>query len=113
MFIVPVPTTSGYYNLVLQFQDGKHVLFTTSEEFQRNSTNAIPVFIVTFFDELAAEKDLVLFRGDVIQPFLELSTARFLLDYIERFYTEPDKFQWVERFNHNPSEFNFDLFRKL
>lgn len=109
-FIAPLRRGEGFFNLVLQAQDQKQVLFTSLELFRKSPATAPAYYCITTFDELLEDKGLALLRGDVISAEISRVDAEFLLHYLRSFYTDADQFQWVEKFNHKSREFDFDEF---
>ena len=60
MFIVPVmKSEASYFNLVSQFQDGKHCLLTQLDAYRQNPSNASPAMVTTVYEELVAEKGIL------------------------------------------------------
>jgi ATP synthase F1 complex assembly factor 1 len=112
MFIVPVmKNESSYFNLISQFQDGKHCLLTSLDTFRTNPSSASPMMVATVYDELVQEKSIALMRGDIINR-LEISRADAskILKLLRHFYT--NKFEIVRQFNLNPREFDYDEFMR-
>ncbi|GIX61917.1 ATP synthase mitochondrial F1 complex assembly factor 1 [Babesia caballi] len=113
MFILPVQVDRrGTYNMVLQYVDTKSVLFTSVDSFKvLGMERSPPYFILTFFDELVAQKNIVLVRGDIVNPKdVSKVNAKRLMEATVRFYTDMNLYHWVEGFNHRPREFIFDQF---
>ncbi|CEM16915.1 unnamed protein product [Vitrella brassicaformis CCMP3155] len=104
---VQLQGTQGFRTLVLQFQDKKHILYTSLEEFQRDAQAASPHLIVTVFDDLLASKQLALLRVDILAADIDRLQAKRVLDYTRRFYTDGALFRWVESFNHRARGFDF------
>lgn len=112
VFIIPVPTPSGFYNVFSQFQDSRQVLFTQLELFRTMQSRAPPFFVLTFFDELSVKKGVVLVRGDIVSHNLRKHEAEHILCQTKGFYIEADMYKWVETFNHRPRNFDFNEFKK-
>lgn len=115
MFLVPVMKTgesNGYFNLVSQFQDGKHCLLTDLHTFSSNPSAASPMMVMTVYDELVKEKQLALLRGDIINQLdiTRVDAAR-ILKYLRVFYT--NHFPLVQKFNHSPRDFDYNEFLNL
>jgi ATP synthase F1 complex assembly factor 1 len=110
MFIVPVMKgEAAYFNLISQFQDGKHCLFTSLDSFKESPHSASPMMVSTVYDELVAEKGIALLRGDIINR-LEISRqeAQKILKFIRHMYI--NKFELVKRFNLEPRSFDYNEF---
>jgi ATP synthase F1 complex assembly factor 1 len=110
MFIVPVMKgDSSYFNLVSQFQDGKHCLLTSLEAYRSDPNDVSPMLVTTVYDELITEKGIALLRGDIINR-LEISREDALigLKFLRHVYVS--KFELVKKFNLEPRLFNYDSF---
>ena len=111
MFLLPVLKSGGaaYFNLVSQYQDGKHCLLTSLDAFKLNPAAAPPMMVSTIYDDLVHEKGIALVRGDIINR-LEISAeeARRILKFMRYFYV--NKFDLVKRFNLEPREFDYEGF---
>ena len=46
------------------------------EDYKKHGTNATPYFILTLFDELLFQKELVLIRGDIINYKINKEEAK-------------------------------------
>lgn len=114
IFLVPLfkPGGSAYFNLVSQFQDGKHCLLTGLDAFRLDPTSAAPMMVSTIYDELISEKEIALVRGDIINR-LEISRddAQRILKFIRHFYI--NKFDIVRKFNLDARNFDYEDFMKL
>jgi ATP synthase F1 complex assembly factor 1 len=110
MFIIPVMKGEGaYFNLVSQFQDGRHCLFTSLENFRRDPANSSPMMVMTIYDELVIEKGIALIRGDVINSLeITRADAQDAIKFLRHAYI--NRFDEVKRFNRNPREFDFNDF---
>ena len=112
MFIVPVmkgADQSAYFNLLSQFQDGKHCLFTSLDAFKQNPNNASPMMVSTVYDELVTEKGVALLRGDIIsQVDISRDDAVRILKFIRHMYI--NKFELVKKFNLQPRSFDYNEF---
>ncbi|KAF5729148.1 hypothetical protein HS088_TW21G01306 [Tripterygium wilfordii] len=64
-FVIPLWRGSGYTKMFGQVQM-PHMLFTGLEDYKARGTQASPYFTVTFYNEFAEDKDLVLIHGDVV-----------------------------------------------
>jgi len=92
-----------------------HMLFTGLEDYKARGTQASPYYTVSFYTEFAESKDLVLIRGDVVfTSKLTDSEAKWLVETAQSFYLNDVRYKLVERFNKDPSEFEFkDVLRAL
>ena len=72
--------------LVTQFQD-KSCFMTSLEDFQRDPSTAQPYLVFTMYDELAAEKGMVLVRADICHMSLSTADAEKLTNQLIRHYT--------------------------
>lgn len=113
MFLVPVMKSgeqTGYFNLVSQFQDGKHCLLTDVESFRAgNAATASPMMVMTVYDELVKEKQVALLRGDIINRLdISQDEAMRIMKYLRTFYT--NHFGLVQKFNKSPREFDYNEF---
>ena len=110
MFIVPVMKgEASYFNLLSQFQDGRHCLLTSLDSYKEDPSNASPMMVSTVYDELVPEKGIALLRGDIINR-LEISRqeGQKILKFIRHMYI--NKFELVKRFNLEPRSFDYNDF---
>lgn len=85
-----------------------HMLFTGLEDYKAKGTQAAPYFAVTYYNEFAESKDMVLIRGDVVMPSkLSDSEAKWLLETTQSFYVNDTRYKLVERFNRQTHDFEF------
>ncbi|TMW66772.1 hypothetical protein Poli38472_014084 [Pythium oligandrum] len=108
-FIFPVYRQGGFFNMLCQFQD-KCFLVTYLEAFKENPALAPPCVTVSLFDDLLAEKDVGLLRADVVNMLDKAETEK-LLNQLLRSYSNEKLYDWVDKFNNRPNEFDFDAFR--
>ncbi|CAI5536436.1 unnamed protein product [Closterium sp. Naga37s-1] len=107
MFVLPVARSKGFVTMLAQAQM-PHLLFTGLEDFKVRGPSAAPFFTVTHYPDLAAEKGVVLVRGDVVLPNkMNDDEARTLLRDLHSFYTEDSRYHHVEAFNKRPDEFDY------
>lgn len=113
-FVIPLWRGSGYITMFVQVQT-PHMLFTGLEDYKARGTQASPYYTVSFYTEFAESKDLVLIRGDVVfTSKLTDSEAKWLVETAQSFYLNDVRYKLVERFNKDPSEFEFkDVLRAL
>ena len=105
MFVFPVERSDGNFVMLSQVQE-QHCILTMLDEYKLNPTNAQPWLALTFYDDLAEDKDVVLVRGDVLIPQLTLEEGKRLWGNVRHFYlNETDQ---VDKFNNDPNEFNID-----
>ncbi|PHJ18526.1 atp synthase mitochondrial f1 complex assembly factor 1 [Cystoisospora suis] len=117
-----------------QFLSPKICLVTSLQEFQarqnrnafsqssvpegkasrRDTQEASPFLVVTFYDELMKEKDLVLIKGDILRGgYLSKDEATHLISLLLMFYGgDLNLNRWVLEFNMKPREFSFDEFQQ-
>jgi ATP synthase F1 complex assembly factor 1 len=101
----------GYEMYLLQFQ-GHQVFFTPLLEYQLKKEGSRPIFSVTFYTELMAEKNVVLMLGEFADKntAFSLLEAQHLIYQLQIFYvtgTEKQK-QMVEKFWKTPQEFSYE-----
>ena len=105
MFVFPVERSDGNFVMLSQVQE-KHCILTMLDEYKLNPTNAQPWLALTFYDDLAEDKDVVLVRGDVLISQLTLEEGKRLWGNVRHFYlNETDQ---VDKFNNDPNGFNID-----
>ncbi|KAF5729136.1 Chloroplast isoform 2 [Tripterygium wilfordii] len=113
-FVIPLWRGSGYTTMFAQVQM-PHMLFTGLEDYKAKGTQASPYFTVTFYNEFAEDKDLVLIRGDVVfTSKLSDTDAKWLLETTQSFYLNDVRYKLVEQFNKEARSFEFkDVLRAL
>eukprot|EP00472_Partenskyella_glossopodia_P008988 CAMPEP_0197528988 /NCGR_PEP_ID=MMETSP1318-20131121/26966_1 /TAXON_ID=552666 /ORGANISM="Partenskyella glossopodia, Strain RCC365" /LENGTH=201 /DNA_ID=CAMNT_0043084297 /DNA_START=21 /DNA_END=626 /DNA_ORIENTATION=- len=94
----------GFFVLVSEFQ-GKHCLFTSYEDLVDKKDQAQPHLVVTFYDELISEKDIVLVRTDICNPALSDEATRKVNRALLTSYLTSQGYEMVDKFNHEPREF--------
>uniref|UniRef100_A0A7S1L6U2 ATP synthase mitochondrial F1 complex assembly factor 1 n=1 Tax=Alexandrium catenella TaxID=2925 RepID=A0A7S1L6U2_ALECA len=107
VFLVPVPRGSGYLNLVWQAQRDLF-LFQTLESFQAGAGRID--FGVSLFTELLPTHSLALLHGELKTGLLTKEEAARVVRYTREAYMDPSRFAWVQRFNNNPREFDYQEF---
>ncbi|KAE9444873.1 hypothetical protein C3L33_23231, partial [Rhododendron williamsianum] len=112
-FVIPLWRGSGYTTMFAQVQM-PHVLFTGLEDYKARGTQSAPYFTVSYYTEFA-EKDLVLIRGDVVfTSKISDSEAQWLLETMQSFYLNDNRYKLVERFNRETRDFEFkDVLKAL
>lgn len=109
MFVLPLSKPGGGFLTLLLNWQGRVALLTSLDEYRRFGAGAPPHLSVTFYDELADSKGIVLARGDVVNDrVVSVAEARTLLQLARAFYTDPGAHRHVYRFNHEPDAFSFD-----
>lgn len=111
MFLINVSKGSdaAYFNLVSQFQDGKHCLMTSVDAFRANPQNAPPMLVSTIYDELVQEKGIALLRADIINRVdISRDDALHAIKFLRSAYV--NKFELVKRFNMDPRSFDYNEF---
>ncbi|KAI8871259.1 ATP11-domain-containing protein [Ramicandelaber brevisporus] len=106
----------------LQFQFNQ-CFITSLAEYKAKGASARPHLTLTFYTELAKDKDIVLMRGErtVVAETADANTgaalltvdaARFLVSMMQRFYVisaeGSDQARLVEQFNTNSPDFSFE-----
>ena len=85
-----------------------HVLFTGLEDYKARGTQSAPYFTVSYYNEFAESKDLVLIRGDVVfTSKISDTEAKWLLEMTQSFYLNDVRYKLVERFNKETHDFEF------
>ncbi|KAL6125246.1 hypothetical protein ACLB2K_073305 [Fragaria x ananassa] len=106
-FVIPLWRGSGYVTMFAQVQM-PHMIFTGLEDYKARGTQATPYFTMTYYNEFAESKDMVLIRGDVVLPSkLSDSEAKWLLETTQTFYLNDVRYKLVERFNKQTHDFEF------
>ncbi|XP_004303076.1 PREDICTED: uncharacterized protein LOC101296683 isoform X1 [Fragaria vesca subsp. vesca] len=106
-FVIPLWRGSGYVTMFAQVQM-PHMIFTGLEDYKARGTQATPYFTMTYYNEFAQSKDMVLIRGDVVLPSkLSDSEAKWLLETTQTFYLNDVRYKLVERFNKQTHDFEF------
>ncbi len=111
MFLINVSKGSdaAYFNLVSQFQDGKHCLMTSVDAFRVNQQNAAPMIVSTIYDELVQEKGIALLRADIINRVdITRDDALHAVKFLRSAYV--NRFELVKRFNADPRSFDYNEF---
>ena len=93
----------GHFIVISQVQE-KSILYTYLEDYKQNPAGATPYLVVTMYDELSSDSDIVLVRGDITPLALDQSESRQLLDLTKTFYLE--RANDVAAFNKG--NFNFE-----
>ena len=109
LFVFPIPTSdkSGFRSMFFQAGERIH-LYTELDAYKRQGSAARPALSCAFFDELEADKGLVLMRGQVDTAVLRPTDAAFLANQTTIWYFDDARFELVKQFNHRPAEFSFD-----
>ncbi|KAF3969512.1 hypothetical protein CMV_006708 [Castanea mollissima] len=85
-----------------------HILFTGLEDYKARGTQSAPYFTVSYYNEFAESKDLVLIRGDVVfTSKISDTEAKWLLETTQSFYLNDVRYKLVERFNKETRDFEF------
>ena len=103
MFVFPIQRSDGQFVMLSQVQE-KHCLLTFLDEYKLDPLGAAPWMSVTFYDDLAEDKGLVLVRGDVSVPKLTRPEGLHLIQLLKTFYLEQT--EMVDCFNNRPAEFD-------
>ncbi|KAK4589772.1 hypothetical protein RGQ29_020385 [Quercus rubra] len=106
-FVIPLWRGSGYTTMFAQVQM-PHILFTGLEDYKARGTQSAPYFTVSYYNEFAESKDLVLIRGDVVfTSKISDTEAKWLLETTQSFYLNDVRYKLVERFNKETHDFEF------
>jgi ATP synthase F1 complex assembly factor 1 len=105
MFVFPVTRDDGHFVMLSQVQE-KHCILTMLDEYKLDPVNAQPWMALTFYDDLAEDKDVVLVRGDVSVPKLTENEGKRLWGNVKHFYLK--EAEEVDNFNNNPNEFDIE-----
>ncbi|KAM3706501.1 hypothetical protein ACJW31_03G155700 [Castanea mollissima] len=85
-----------------------HILFTGLEDYKARETQSAPYFTVSYYNEFAESKDLVLIHGDVVfTSKISDTEAKWLLETTQSFYLNDVRYKLVERFNKETRDFEF------
>lgn len=92
-----------------------HMLFTGLEDYKAKGTQASAYFAVSYYTEFAENKDVVLIRGDVVfTSKVADSEAKWLLETMQSFFLNDNRYKLVERFNRETRDFEFkDVLKAL
>ncbi|KAK9938912.1 hypothetical protein M0R45_015623 [Rubus argutus] len=83
-------------------------------DYKSRGTQATLCFTVTYYNEFAQSKDMVLIRGDAVLPSkLSDSEAKWLLETTQTFYLNDVRYKLVERFNRQTHDFEFNVLQAL
>ncbi len=81
------------------------------DDFQKKGSEATPYFILTLFDELLFQKELVLIRGDVVNFKITKEEAKDLMLQTLNNFTQMALYEkYILPFNHNQAAFDFQDF---
>lgn len=112
-FVLPLAKGGGKSLTVLLQCQLPFALFTQLEDFKQLGPSAPPAACVTHYTELADSHGLILSRADVLQPHItSVPEARTLMALLHVFYSNPDSFLHVHRFNHEPDSFDYESLLK-
>ena len=114
-FLFPVHRDAGHFMLLSQFQDRRHFLFTSLEDYKANPAFARPYLTLTLHDDLAQLKDIVLLRGDVEAQLTKAEADHVVTQTIES-YCIASRFSAKAgplTFNQKPDAFDLDEMMKL
>ncbi len=109
MFVLPVfRGPNSFETFALQCQPPL-ILFTSLEEFKRHGSSATPHLVVSHYRELEHSHNVVLVRGDILQPHaLDAIQASSLMHNAHEYFTDfGAKREFVHVFNKRPEQFDF------
>ena len=109
MFVLPVfRGPNSFETFALQCQPPL-ILFTSLEEFKRHGSSATPHLVVSHYRELEHSHNVVLVRGDILQPHaLDAIQASSLMHNAHEYFTDfGAKREFVHLFNKRPEQFDF------
>jgi hypothetical protein len=96
-------TDTSFVTILSEVQMPQHALFTSLADYQ---TSAMPQAIMTIYQELAKEKDLILGRFDVVDGrVISGDESHSLVMGFLDLYIKDNLFEHVKNFNHNSSAF--------
>jgi ATP synthase F1 complex assembly factor 1 len=77
--------------------------------YKRSGGNASPTFVMFHYQELAASAQVVLMRGEVLEPkILSAAEAAILTSLIQIYYLNDANYNsMVKVFNETPAKFDF------
>ncbi|XP_073500164.1 ATP synthase mitochondrial F1 complex assembly factor 1 isoform X2 [Phyllobates terribilis] len=104
-FLYALPRKDGYEFFVGQWT-GTELHFTALTNIQTAGDSAQSQLILHHYRELQASKGIVLMMGECDSTFLNVEDARCLAGQVQLFYAS-DRFNLVQTFNHNPSDFKY------
>eukprot|EP00668_Euglena_longa_P011449 GGOE01013853.1.p1 GENE.GGOE01013853.1~~GGOE01013853.1.p1 ORF type:complete len:223 (-),score=65.54 GGOE01013853.1:279-947(-) len=105
-FIIPVFRDKGLFNVMVNNQRDLSLVCPLGE-YQKQGDMVQPHMTMQFFTELMRSKGLVLMRSELKDKVLTRQDAYHVTNTFLRYYTIPSCFQFVEDFNHNPSQFDY------
>lgn len=114
MFIFPVHRSGGHFVLLSQFQQQRHFLLTYLEDYKRHGGHARPNLSLTFHDDLARDKGIVLLRAD-LESLLTKREAEHLVDQLLQTYLVATRYSAAQgplAFNTAPQTFDHDAYVK-
>jgi ATP synthase F1 complex assembly factor 1 len=107
-FVLPVFKNIGYVNMVVQAQH-EYILFTSMREFKERGATASPYLSLSHFTDIARSKGIILMRGEVNTAEINKGEGSELVKFLYEFYLRDDLYrQFVEVFNKQPHNFNFE-----
>ncbi|XP_078431573.1 ATP synthase F1 complex assembly factor [Wolffia australiana] len=106
-FVIPLWRGSGYISMFIQVQM-PHIIITSLEDYKARGTQASPYLTVTYFNDFAESKDVVLIRGDIVfTSKLSDPEAKWLIETTNSFYLNDGRYKLVEKFNKETQDFEF------
>jgi hypothetical protein len=115
LFVLPLKRPAGHDFHVLQFSNDTFY-FTPLVAWQAYKENSPVALTLTNYDELKAEKDVVLMRGEFDKNIFSLKEAQSLAVQTHFYFAEPtiQRNHLMELFASSPSEFQYkDLIKEL
>ena len=95
--------------LLLNFQF-PHVLLTSIHEYRHKGDQSVPNGVLTFYSDLVSSHELCLIRLDLVGVTVTKEEMMKTLDMLFYFYLNETPFRFVEQFNNEPKNFNFQEF---
>ncbi|XP_075688657.1 ATP synthase mitochondrial F1 complex assembly factor 1 isoform X1 [Rhinoderma darwinii] len=105
-FLYALPRDDGYEFFVGQWS-GAELHFTALINIKTAGDSAPSQLIMHHYRELQAGKGIVLMAAEIDSKFLDVQAAQCLANQVQLFYAG-NKFDLVETFNYNPSDFNYE-----
>eukprot|EP01095_Lingulamoeba_sp_RSL-Kostka_P016872 TRINITY_DN8465_c0_g1_i1.p1 TRINITY_DN8465_c0_g1~~TRINITY_DN8465_c0_g1_i1.p1 ORF type:complete len:272 (+),score=31.32 TRINITY_DN8465_c0_g1_i1:154-969(+) len=111
-FVLPVPQDEeGKMDMFyIEIQDDNWLLtpLAVYQQFLNENKEVIPTCTVQFFRDIEDSKGIVLMRGDISDTtLLTTQKAQFIINTMQLFYLDNDKYKYIKQFNVDPN--NFDI----
>ncbi|KAI6655186.1 ATP synthase mitochondrial F1 complex assembly factor 1-like [Oopsacas minuta] len=107
-FIYPLPSDTGYKFMFQQFSNNQFH-FTALEDYNSLKEHA-PVYLsMSYYSELAKEKDIVLMAGKFDLEKMKTEEAQLLAHFVQLYYGQNNKerIELIRSFNFTPNLFDY------